>query len=431
MDSNSPLIDPAEIMIEINKLDVPDYRLDCEIPARFVKRIHKKLKKRGENYGDKKMVEFLSKICIDEGIRRLGEKSIWSPEQPENAKQPTFSTTRPFRISVIIDVMPKIDLPDFSSIEIERSVFEESEESVDSELHEQCLEAGTPHPYDGELEYGDEIKCTFAITIVGKEKPLIKQEDCHIRVPAPRMPVIACGMIIPDLSDILQGHQCGDTITLDTEVPESFPHPFHRGRPAQLTITINETSRITPASVEEIVTQYGSHNELILRKQIRMSLRTRTDRSRNQSMSTQLLNKIHDKIEVSIPERIIKSRLKQRIDFITKSMQDSELSEEEIAEELSQRSDHILQDVKHNLKHSAILVILQRALDIKVGEDDVQEQIRIIAEARRQRPEVIREEAMGKNQMDRFYGPSLERKISEQLLKKVQIKDITLSTEEP
>ena len=427
-------IDPAEIEIKVTELEAPDTQLDFNIPARLVKRIHKKLKKGGHNYNNEQMVSLLSKICIDEGNSRLQKDSIFGPKPLNDVEPPIFNKNEAFQLSIVIDFAPEIDLPDFASIEIERPIKDVSEQMIDAEMYEQQLDAGISESHDGELEYGDEIRCSFSLKIIESDKLLLENEDCLLRIPAQDAPVIVGGLPLQELAGELRGSKTGDSISVELDVPDSFPDPTYRGAPALCLVEILEASRITPATVEDVVDKYGSPNETVLRTQIKLSLKTRVEREQKTVMINQLFDRLTEEIDFPISQRIVTDQFQQLMKNVPKpehdAEHDAEHSDEEIEKKLSEREEKLHQRAQRQVQRNTLGAILRRELDIVVGEDDLQEQILVMAESRGLRPEDARQEAMEKNWMGALFGKALEQRISYRLFEEVQIKDVPYENEE-
>ena len=423
-------IDPAEIDIKITELDAPDTQLDFIIPARLVKRIHKKLKKGGHNYNDEEMVSMLSRICVDEGNSRLQRNSVFGPKPLSDAEPPIFKINADFCLSIVIDFNPKIELPDFTSIEIERPIKDVTEEMIDAELYEQRLDAGSSEPHVGKLEYGDDIRCSFKLKFAETDKMLLENEDCLLRIPAPGAPVLVSGFPMLELADELRGSNVGSSISVEVNVPDSFPDPTYRGVPALCSIEILEASRISPSSVDEVVEKYGSPNETVLRTQIKLSLKTRVEREQKIIMINQLFSKLIEEIDFPVSQRIVSDQFQQMMKNVPEPEQSTERSEEEVTKELSDREERLLHRAQLQVQRSTLAAILRLELNIVVGEDDLQEQILVMAESRGLRPEDARQEAMEKNWMGTLFNKALEQRISYRLFEEVQIKDVPYDNKE-
>ena len=85
-------------------------------------------------------------------------------------------------------------------------------------------------------------------------------------------------------------------------IAEDFFDPTLTGTKVEFSVETQNASRITPATVEQVVKQYGSPSESILRRQIKMALESKTNRDQDAILAKQVFDSISEKVEFPIPE---------------------------------------------------------------------------------------------------------------------------------
>jgi len=416
MDKKNSPIDPKEIEIKISKLDPPDYRLDYLIPQKLTKRIHKKLKKGGHDYSQQQMVALLTQICISEGMERLDKNTVWGPKPLMDAETPVFSIGKPFVFSTIIDTFSTDDIAEFGPIPIERLNIDITDEMIDNELLEQQLEIGTREPHSGPLDNGDEVVGDVTLTIEDENEPLFTITSCHIRIPVAGNKTVIGEFRFADATEQLHGIQPDGVISIQLAIPTEYPIQELRGKTATLQVDVDSVERITPASVEDVLEQYGSPNETILRSQIQLSLKRNFERENDVVMLNQMYTHLENTLELPIPQRIINMLFE---DLCNRS-QESEAEDGDLSEE---KKELILQRVKFVTKRRAITVRMQEFLDLRINEKDIDDQIRNIAERRRVRPEDIRAEFISEDKLHQLGNISMEQKIFNKLKVKMEFNE--------
>ena len=174
--------------------------------------------------------------------------------------------------------------------------------------------------------------------------------------------------------------------------------------------------RITPCQIEEVLKQYGTPNETILKAQIKLSLQRNFDRQTDAVMRRQLFTYLFETIDVPVSSRIAEEHFKE----LCKKEQgknESELSEEDRRK--------LLKKAKEVAKRRMITACFQVKFDITVAEEDIQQQICDIAESRRVRPEEIHEEFVSGNKMDVLAALVTEKKIFARLKDKMVFTDVS------
>ena len=416
MDKKNSPIDPKEIDIEITELDPPDYRIDFEIPQKLTKRIYKKLKKGGYDYNQQQMVGLLTQICIAEGMERLDKKSIWGPKPLKDAQKPLFSTEKPFVFSSLVDTYSIDDISEIGPIPIDRLNIEVTDEMIDTELYEQQLEIGTRESHSGTLDYGDEVVGDVALTLEDEDEPLFTIENCRIRIPNAGNKTVIGEFQFADATEQLHGMQPDGVISIPLSIPTSYPKQELHGKTATLRVDVESVDRIIPSSVDDVLEQYGTPNETILRSQIQLSLKHNFERENDTAMLNQMYIHLKNSLDLPVPLRIIDTLFEDLCEKATEKEQgDNELSEE--------KKDIIHQRVLFITKRRAITVRMQEYLDLRINEKDIEDQIRNIAERRRVRPEDIRAEFVSEDKIHHLGNMSMEQKIFNKLKAKMEFND--------
>ena len=397
-----PPVDTSKIKIEITAIDAPDYRIDFEMPAELVSEIYGRLKDGGFDYNIQQMTSLLTKICIDEGMFRFDKNSIWGPKPMPGSVPGIFSEDTPFVFSAIVDEAPLEWIDNIESIPIKRRIFNANEELIENELFEQQLLFGSREAHCGVLAYGDEITCKATLTVDGKDEPEFSIDDCKIQIPKEGQPLII-GNYQCNAGDQLRNAQVGDnTICFELD-----------NKHLELVLVNMTAERITPCQIEEVLKQYGTPNETILKTQIKLSLQRNFDRSNETMMRRQLFEFLLKTIDVPISSRIIDEHF---VDLCKKEQGENELSEEDRSK--------LLKRAQKSVKKSLVVSCFLKKFDIYINEQDIQQQICDIAESRRVRPEEIKEEFVSGGKMDTLASLVKEKKIFKHLLDKMVFSDI-------
>jgi len=158
--------------------------------------------------------------------------------------------------------------------------------------------------------------------------------------------------------------------------------------------------RITPCQFEEVLKQYGTPNETILKAQIKLSLQRNFDRQNDAMMRRQLFDYLFETIDVPVSSRIVDEHF---VELCKKEEGENELNEEDRSK--------LLKKAKEIAKKRVIVACYQKKFNIYINEQDVQQQICDIAESRRVRPEEIKEEFVSGGKMDTLAALVKEKKI--------------------
>jgi FKBP-type peptidyl-prolyl cis-trans isomerase (trigger factor) len=173
--------------------------------------------------------------------------------------------------------------------------------------------------------------------------------------------------------------------------------------------------RITPCQIEEVLKQYGTPNETILKTQIKLSLQRNFDRQNDTMMRRQLFDYLLETIDVPISSRIVDEH------FVNLCKKEQGENENELSEEDRSK---LLKKAEEVAKRRVITACFQKKFNIYINEQDIQQQICDIAESRRVRPEEIKEEFVSGDKMDTLAALVKDKKIFKHLLDKMVFSDI-------
>jgi len=407
MSNNQEAVDTSTIKIETTELDAPDYRLDFAMPAELVSDIFNRLKDGGYDYDEGQMTSLLTKICLDEGMARFDKNSVWGPKLMPGTEPGTFTENSPFVFSAIVDATPTGAFEEVDSIPIEQRNLEVSDDLIETELYEQRLLFGSRESYTGELAYGDEITCSATLTVGGKEEPEFALESCTIRVPKEGLP-IAIGAFKCDEGDQLRGAKVPSVVTISLTGLQD--------QSATLVLDISSAERITPCSVDDVLKQYGTPNELLLKTQIKLSLQRNFDRENDSIKRSQLFNYLLENVEVPVSPRIIDSHFEDLCKGELENNPEQPVLGDDAKNNLRTKAETIA-------KRRVITACFQELFNLSINEEDVQEQICDIAESRRVRPEEVQEEFVSNDRMHVLGNMVMEKKIFDRLKDKMVFTD--------
>ncbi len=409
MSNNQEAVDTSAIKINIAKLEGSDYRLDFDMPDEIVEDINRRLKEGGYDYDDEQMTSLLTKICLDEGMNRLDKKSVWGPKLMPGTEPGKFCCDSGFLFSAIVDAIPTGILDQIDSIPIRRRKLEVTNELIETELFEQRLLFGSRESFSGEVAYGDEVTCNATLTVDGNDTPEFAIENFKLRIPNEGQ-LLAIGTFRCDEGEQLRGASVPGTISITLSDQQE--------KNATLVLEVTSAERITPCEVDEILKQYGTANETLLKAQIKLSLQRNFDRENNTIMRNQLFNYLAENITVPVSQRIIEGHWEDMCKGeLEKNPEQTEL-EEDVKNELQEKA-------KTRTQRRVITSYFQEFFDLVISEEDVQHQISDIAESRRVRPEEVQEEFVSSDKMNVLGNLVMEKKIFDSLKDKIVFTDAT------
>jgi trigger factor len=212
-----------------DRVNLPGFR-PGKVPMQHLKRMHGKAVM-GEVI-EQAISEANSKIVTDKGLKLAMEPKITLASEDENAIKEVIEGKADLAYKVEMEILPKIELADFSKIEIEKPVTSVTDEQVDEAI--QKMAEGT-RPYvvkEGKAAKDDRVTISFDGKIDGVQFDGGKGEDVPV--------VIGSNRLIPGFEDQLVGLATGESGTVKVKFPDDYASKEVAGKDAEFAVTVQK-----------------------------------------------------------------------------------------------------------------------------------------------------------------------------------------------
>ena len=226
-----------------------------------------------------------------ENLKPVGEPSI---ELREDEAEGGLAYTATF------EVMPEIELADFSALEIKRPVAEVTDADVDEMI--QKLREQRTEWIDVELpaQEGDRVTVDFKGFIDGEAFEGGSAEDVDL--------VLGSGTMIPGFEEGLVGAKAGDEVKLELKFPDDYRVEHLAGKEATFDVTVKSVAEPKlPEVDEEFVKSLGVEDgtEASLRKEVRENM----ERELKQKVKSRTKERVMDALlevhEIQVPAAMV------------------------------------------------------------------------------------------------------------------------------
>jgi trigger factor len=212
-----------------DRVNLPGFR-PGKVPMQHLKRMHGKAVM-GEVI-EQAISEANSKIVTDKGLKLAMEPKITLASEDENAIKEVIEGKADLAYKVEMEILPKIELADFSKIEIEKPVTSVTDEQVDEAI--QKMAEGT-RPYvvkEGKAAKDDRVTISFDGKIDGVQFDGGKGEDVPV--------VIGSNRLIPGFEDQLIGLAAGESGPVKVKFPDDYASKEVAGKDAEFAVTVQK-----------------------------------------------------------------------------------------------------------------------------------------------------------------------------------------------
>ncbi len=212
-----------------DRVNLPGFR-PGKVPMQHLKRMHGKAVM-GEVI-EQAISEANNKIVADKGLKLAMEPKITLANEDEKAIKQVIEGKADLAYTVEMEILPKIELADFSKIKIEKPVATVTDEQVEEAIRK--MAEGTK-PYvakDGKAAKGDRVTISFNGKIDGVEFEGGKGEDIPV--------VIGSNRLIPGFEDQLVGLSAGESGTVKVKFPDDYASKEVAGKDAEFAVTVQK-----------------------------------------------------------------------------------------------------------------------------------------------------------------------------------------------
>lgn len=384
-----------------------------------------------KRFGKEIEAEVLEKVIPEKYNTALREASLSPVGMPELEEKFEFKRNTPLNLSFIIEVLPKIENLDYENIKVKDIPFSVEETDIDKTLTRLQNQKAVFEAADKEAEMDDLV--TFEFTdceIVGEETtPAVKELISKIG-----------NEIFPqDIMNKVIGKKKGDIIEFTTVLNEAQSKEL-AGKTVNIKVKISEIKKKNlPTVDDEFAKDLGFENIAALREKLKEKILDSKKSHVQKIQKAEIINRIIEAGDFEIPETLLKREIEALImeksiseskddavytDTMTEIMEKAESSEntEEKKEETEDPEAKLKQKATRNVQASLIIDAIGKKEGITVSDNEVDEQISLIAKRLSATPEVVRNFYMYKEgSMDSLRHSIFEEKVLDVLLSRAVI----------
>ncbi|MEP6224158.1 trigger factor, partial [Marinobacter sp.] len=192
-----------------------------KVPMRVVKR----------RFGDSVRQEIVGEVMRDNYIKALQEQDInpagWPKFEPK-----TMEEGKDLEFVAIFEVLPEVELGDFSKISVEKPKAEIADKDVDTMIDNLRRQQATMKSVKRKSKNKDVVLIDFKGTVDGEEFEGGAAENHKL--------TLGSGQMIPGFEKGIVGGKAGEELEIEVTFPEDYQNEELAGKPAKFDIKIHE-----------------------------------------------------------------------------------------------------------------------------------------------------------------------------------------------
>ena len=375
-----------------------------------------------KKYGQNVMGEALDKAVNEAATKVLSDNKLRPATQPQ-IEIVKFEEGKDIECKLAVEVMPQIEVGDFSKISIVRPItqIDESEVSKTLDRMAEAYKTATPIAKARKTKSGDVVVLNFVGTVDGVEFPGGKAEGYSLE--------LGSNSFIPGFEDQLIGVNAGDDVEVKVAFPAEYGAKELAGKDAVFACKINEIQESKPSAIDDdLAKKAGMENLEALKTAIREQHSQGFTEISRQKAKRALLDALNDAYAFDLPQGMVDAEYES----ILKAFEKAKEAGQEVEDMDDDDRDTDFRDIAaRRVKLGLLFAEVGRANNIQVGQDDIQQAI--MKEARNypgQEQMVFKYYQENPQAMQQLSGPVYEEKIVDFIMELAKVTDKTVTAEE-
>lgn len=256
-------------------------------------------------YGRSVMAEVVQQAVAEtsrEAISQRQERPAFQPKialpEDETEIDKIFAGNADLAYTMSFEVLPKFDVTDFSTIEVEKPIAEVTAADIDSALDR--LRNANPryNPKDGAAAEGDRLTIDFKGTINGEPFAGGSAEDAQVMLGSERF--------IPGFEEGLTGAKAGEERAIDVTFPDAYPEASLAGKKARFEVKVKQVaSPEVPSLDDAFAAELGLESLDKLREMVKQRLEQDRAAASRLKLKRALLDQLNASYDFELPPTLV------------------------------------------------------------------------------------------------------------------------------
>jgi trigger factor len=382
-------------------------------------------------YGKSFMAEIVNEI-LNETPRSLlserGEKSATQPEidmtEDEKEAEKVLTGDADFEFSMKYEIIPPIEVKDFSSIKVTREVVDIPDEEVEEQVKRIAQSAVEYTSKKGKAENGDRVTMDYVGKVDGEAFDGGTDTDANL--------VLGSGQFIPGFEEQLVGKKAGDETQVKVTFPEDYGAAHLAGKEATFDVTVKDVASAGEIVIDdELATKLGIESAERLREVVREQIESQYGSMTRQKVKRQLLDALDEEYKFDSPSKLVDAefnniwaQISNDLQEAGKTFEDEDTTEDEAREEYMRLAER-------RVRLGLVLSEIGEQAGVTVSEQELQQAVmNQVRQYPGQEQQVFEFFKKNPDAVANLRAPIFEEKTVDHLLEQVSVTDKTVSKEE-
>ena len=287
-----------------------------------------------------------------------------------------FGRLMTFQYSLNVEFEPEISLPEYKGLKVEayrRSVTDDDVESVLTSMREK---KSTYSDTDGAVETGHIAVINYAGRADGQPISEVSEASSGFAERKDYWVTVKPDSFLPGFTEELVGMKAGESKTVTTTFPETFPDGKLAGKAAEFDVElVGVKVRKLPEIDDAFAKEQGVDDVEALNKAVRESLENELKQARSEQIRNNLLSQLMRGMDFPVPDSILEQETNQIVYEMVYKEQQAGASEEQIESRKDEIYAHANNVAKQRVRSRFLLARIAKEEEVKVSEQELTQMV--------------------------------------------------------
>jgi len=378
-----------------------------------------------QRFGASVMGEVIEQAVGDSSQQAIMERALRPAMQPK-VEITSYEEGADLEYTMEVELLPEIDLPDFSTYSFERRVVDLPEAEVDSALHRIAENNSDSKPLEQErpAASGDVLVIDFVGTIDGEAFPGNTAKSHHLE--------LGSNAFIQGFEDQLVGVKAGESRSVTVRFPDEYVNEKLAGRDAVFQVDVTEIREKIPAAVDDNLAKQAGFDDLDgLRDAVRKQMLDEFAPITRAHLKRAILDKLAETYDFEVPAGMAEVEFNAIWKQVEEAKENDQLDEEDKAKSDDELAAEYRSIAERRVRLGLVISEIGRANNIDVSQDEISQAV--LAEARRNpghEREVMEYFKSNPQALANLRAPVFEDKVIDFIVELAKVEDRVVTPEE-
>ena len=330
-----------------------------------------------------------------------------------------FEEGAPLEFTATVEVRPEVALPQYKGIEVERPSGEPTQEELDEQLELLRGRFGTLEPVMRPANEHDFVTIDLNAYRHDEKIEEATAQDLVYEV--------GSGMVAPQLDDELKEKRAGDIFKFNAKLPEGAGK--FGGEEISFTVIVKEVQAKRLPELNDEFAKTASEFETLdeLKEEIRKRVEAAKLVEADVELRNRILEDLIDRSDIAVPESMINHEVQHRLSHLLNDLKGAGVTVERYLQSQNATEEQLVAAYRKSAERSIAAELILEAVaeteGIKVGDEEINNEIEKLAERVNEDPKVIRKQLEDGGRVAQLAGDILSRKALNFLVEQAEVKE--------